>query len=100
MRCQSGRKIDENPRTALKNVGLALLMARLLYLQRNGYWSHSQFALSDFISEVLNHYRRAAGLTEGIQAYGMDALSFAEGALILELSPIRLEPVAIPSEES
>lgn len=99
MDCQTTTKLDQDSDDAVQNVGLAFLLARILYMQaEHPANSRYQKQLFGFVPEVLNHYRRVCGMEPLIDLTGLalDDLSASEGERLLKEAPIELLPIKEP----
>jgi hypothetical protein len=99
--CESDIKADRNRATAIKNVGLAFLIARLLFMKQNGYWQRRGEILYNFIPAVLRHYRAAAGLANGDIAQnfvdlGCEGVTVDEGESFLASTALTYIPLERP----
>lgn len=101
MQCDSAAKLDQDSAAAIQNVGLAFLLARLNYMKQH-HWPEHRLStiLSDFIPQVLNSYRLAAGLEPSslLEGLGMESLIAAEGDRFLTASPIHMITLTSPTE--
>ncbi len=100
LRGESAFKADQS-NSGIRKVGLAFLIARILFLKRNSSWGKRGTAISNFIPRVLARYRSDAGLPESyVSASAMnldlDTVSYREADQFLERNPLIFREMGRP----
>lgn len=87
MRCDRDRKLDLNPETAIRDMGVAMVIARFLYMKRKGYWYRAGAILDGYDPGVSNSYRRKCGIPVfATLTCSLDSFTRGEGEQFLNVS--------------
>ncbi len=82
--CDRDLKANMDPEAEVKNVGLALLIGRLSYMKKSGFWGYRAEILTGYDPNVSNSYRRRLGMTPSFYLYrDLDSFTGAEGERVL-----------------
>lgn len=92
--CCRDLKFDRNPRTSFKDVGIALTLARLVFMKKSGYWSERAPVLRDIRPEILEIYRSRfpKPLNRGMER-GEWHIALDEAEHLLTTSTLNLVPL-------
>ncbi len=96
MNCDRDRKRILKGEGTVSNVGVALLIAKLLWMKSQGYWSFGREILTNYDPFVMASYRRTCGLEKGVfddMAIATASVGRSAGEDFLRGCPIPVRPI-------
>jgi hypothetical protein len=95
MLCNRSIKFNRRPRSALRDAGLVLTLARLLYMRARGYWSDAAPILIDIQPPLLASYRKKLTRAPSLTPIDQWGISRSEADFMLIAPPYTLVPLSV-----